>query len=288
MLEKVSSERTSMMVIRLALIVNAIFTFIFAFTYLPSLFDLFGWLDNPTGLEGADDFRIVIGTLAGAFLVIVTDASFVAWNLLRNREGVSTEQMATARSAKNWSLYGSLAASVAQIVLGQRLVEIPGAIVYGVSIVGVAMAGALAILHVYWWDKYKSESFEAKKLADAAADMAEEGAYERARLEAKAALEREKRERLHAIELEQMQLEIDLELERARAEADIRRDLVQERIKHRRQVAKQTQENLRAKVHQSAARIADRQAREEERRFLGELGFLDMNLEPAPNGHHDE
>ena len=285
MLEKVTSERTSMLVIRLALIVNAIFTFIFAFTYLPSLFDLFGLLDNPTGLEGADDFRIVIGALAGAFLVIVTDASFVAWNMLRNREGVSTEQMATARSAKSWSLYGSLAASVAQIVLGQQLVKVPSGIVYAISIVGVGLAGALAILHVYWWDKYRSESFAMKELEERAADTAEEGTFERARQKARMELERTKRERLHAIELEQMEGEIELELERAQAEADIRRELVRERIKHRRQVAKQTQENLRRKVHESAARIADRQAREEERTFLGELGFLDMNLDLSENGH---
>lgn len=278
MLDTLKSMRRSDLVIKLALIANAVFTFIFGYRYLPDLFTLFGVTPEDSGFE-------IMRVLAGAFLVVVTDGAFFAWGEMRNREGNSNEQIATCDTAKTWSLYGSLAATAGAFVLGQSAVEIPPGIVFVVSIVATAAAGVMAIMHVYWWDKYRGESFEASARANAAQDQADEMNDSRTRERKEFELQREKRRELHAIEMSELEKELELEKTRRMAQADIKRQMLEQEINHEREVAKLTGQILQDQVHQSAAAIAQRKARAARDRFIAGMGLPVEDFPEGSNGN---
>lgn len=277
MLDTLKGMRRSDLVIRLALIANAVFTFIFGYRYLPDLFSLFGITPQDAGFE-------IMRVLAGAFLVIVTDGAFFAWGEMRNRDGNSNEQIATCDTAKGWSLTGSLAATGGAFVLGQSAVEIPDGITFVVSLIATAVAGLMAIMHVYWWDKYRAESFEASARANAAQDQADAMTDARSRERKEFELERDKRRELHEIELSELEKELELEKTRRLARASIKREMLEQEINHERQVAKLTGEILQDQVHKSAAAIAQRKARAAHDRFVAGMGLPVEDFPEGSNG----
>ena len=278
-LSALSEMSRSHLVIYSALVINALFTFIFGFMYLPSLFDVFDLMSS------GSDFAVVIQTLAGAFLVLVTDAAFFAWRMLGRQDGVTTEQILVANNAKYVSLAGSLAASLAQIVLGQNLVAIPEPVTYGVSIVGVALGGGLAIAHVWWWDDYQSKSTAVSELKDAAEINAELGDAQRLRDRQKRELELKRQRQLYDIEMRKLEQEADREIKAAQQEAAIAARIAEETAQHERALLDRTSEELKQSINKQAARVARHKADQMASNILAKMG---VSPTESLNGQHDE
>ena len=274
-IKNISGERTSDLIITLARGFNAVLTFIFGYSFLYPLFNFLGVPDNDPSIE---IFRII----AGVFLVVITDGAFVAWGNLEYRDGVTSEQMTTANGAKKWSLNGSLAASVGALVLLQRLVEFDPAITFVVSIGALIAAGALAILHVYWHAKYKSESEEATKADQDAVMRASQLDFDKTKRENAHALELKKQREAHELEMTRLNAEIDAEMMEAKAKAEIQMEMIQARVNHSRDVAKQTKEQLARRVSGTAGAIAKAESDQLMREFLAAAGH-DINDFTDPN-----
>ena len=265
--ENIKSIRSADLVIRVALLGNAILTFMFAYNYLPGLFDVFGLM------EMGDANTEIIRFVAGFFATIFFDGAYYAWGQIRNRQGNSSEQMATADTAKKASLFGSLAASAGQFVLSQIAVDLSDAIVFAVSLVAMIAVAAIALLHMFWFDKYRNESFDAKERAKIARDTASQIATENARRAELEKLEQAQEAHMHQTRMQQLEAEFELERERIAAEADLRRQLVMQEINHQRAVAQQTAELLDQEVNNSAYEIAKRKAKQARDNFLVEQGM---------------
>ena len=273
-----SEMARSHLVIYAALVINALFTFIFGFMYLPSLFDIFNLMSS------GSDFAVVIQAMAGAFLVLVTDAAFFAWRMLGRQDGITTRQILVADAAKIISLAGSLAASLAQIVLGQNLVAIPEPVKYGVSIIGVALGGGLAIAHVWWWDRYQSESTVVSELKDAADINAELTDAKRQRDRQKRELELKRERQLYDIEMRRLEQESDREIKAAMQEAAIASRIAEETAQHERALLDRTSEELKQKINQQAARVAQHKAAQMASNILAKMGVSPTD---SLNGQHE-
>lgn len=278
MLDTLKGMRRSDLVIKMALVVNAIFTFIFGYRYLPDLFKMFGVSESDLGYE-------IMRVAAGAFLVVVTDGAFFAWAEMRNRDGNTNEQIITCDEAKKWSLVGSLAATAGAFVLGQSAVAIPEGIMFTISLVATAVAGLMAIAHVYWYDQYKSDSLEARSRSDAAESQAEELAAIRRQQRERLKLERQKAAELHAIELQELDKQLELEKAQRLAEAEIEIDLLEAGISHQREVAAVTKKLLGERVNRDAAVLAQRNADKAMEKLIATLGLPVTDFTHGSNGN---
>lgn len=278
MLESLKGMRRSDLVIKMALVVNAIFTFIFGYRYLPDLFKMFGVSESDLGYE-------IMRVAAGAFLVVVTDGAFFAWAEMRNRDGNTNEQIITCDEAKKWSLVGSLAATAGAFVLGQSAVVIPDGIMFTISLIATAVAGLMAIAHVYWYDQYKSDSLEARSRSDAAESQAEELAAVRRQQKERLKLERQKAAELHAIELQELDKQLELEKAQRLAEAEIEIDLLEAGISHQREVAAVTKKLLGERVNRDAAVLAQRNADKAMEKLIATLGLPVTDFTHGSNGN---
>ncbi|MCA9931033.1 MAG: hypothetical protein KC419_21255, partial [Anaerolineales bacterium] len=141
----INNFKSANIILKLALIANAVLTFMFGYTYLAELFDLFGLL------ESQNISSTLIRLVAGFFTTVVFDGAFYAWSFMRLLKGSTTAQMATAKSAKNKSLYGSLAASAGQFVLQQTAVPLGDSITFIVSLAATVAVAVIALMHMKWW-----------------------------------------------------------------------------------------------------------------------------------------
>lgn len=272
MVENIKSIRSADLVIKVALLGNAILTFMFAYNYLPGLFDLFGLM------KAGDANAQIVRFIAGFFATIFFDGAYYAWGQIRGRQGNSSAQMATADSAKKWSLYGSLAASAGQFVLSQIAVGLSDTIVFTVSLVAMIAVAAIALMHMYWYDKHQNESFEAMERTKIATDTADRIAQERKRRKELEALERAQEEHLHQSTVQQLKAQFELEKEKLQGESDLQRQLVMQELNHQRAVAKQTAELLDKEVNKSAHEIAQRKAQQARDNFLVQQGMDPNNF----------
>ena len=185
-LDKIRGSRGANNVLRAGLAFNALLTFVFGFEFLHPMFNVFG-VD-----VGSPSF-VVFKVMGGVFLVVVADACFYAWGIMSRQEENTSEQIVTAQDAKKWSLWGSLAASAAAIVMLQNAVELDSNIKFVVSLVGVLAGAALAIAHVYWWDKFRKESSSYTEQEDRATDNADRYSDQRKQRQEEMKLQRKTR-----------------------------------------------------------------------------------------------
>ena len=271
MLQEIQDGRKSNWVIQLALLFNAILTAIFAYNHLGGVFG------RLTG-RGNDD--VMINIVAAVFTVLVFDGAFHAWASISGRDGLSLEQIATASTAKTASMAGSLAASLGQFVLGQTAVVLPTGVVFVISLIATAAVGIIALLHMYWWDKYKNESFDAVERGFQARQDAtvQKNVQSQAEQEGRVAIEQQRNE--HLIKMERIQAENQLTLERMTAEQELERELIMQEIEHEKQVAAQTRELLAQTVERDAAAIAAVKSERLRRKFIARQGISADEMTP--------
>jgi hypothetical protein len=262
--------RKSNIVINLALIGNAFLTFMFAFNYLPSLFDMFGAADDENAM-------LITKFVAGFFAVVVFDLAFYAWGQIERREGNSEEQISTANTAKKMALWGSLAASAGQFVLSQTAAAIPQTIVYIVSFLSTVAVAAVAIMHMKWWSQYNDESFESQEKGHVASTTARQKSAAQKEAEDLADLRLKQADHEHTLAMEQLRAEMQLDVERIKSEQVIKLQLLQQEIEHEQAVAKQTRELLQQRVLQDANRIAGQKADRLVEKFLARHGANQSN-----------
>ena len=246
-LKTVQSDRSSDWVIQFALLLNAILTAMFAFNHLGGVFGR---------LTGNPNDDVVIKIVAAIATVIAFDGAFHAWASISNRQGLSNEQIATAKVAKQASMAGSLAASAGQFVLGQSSVVLSPSVVFVVALIATASVGVILIMHMFWWDKFKDESFTATELAHKADQSAALQKNRQTQEKEAADLSLEHETSKHAVQMEEIRAENELALTRLSAEQQLKKDLVMLEIDHERQVAAQTKELLTQNVNRDAAAIA--------------------------------
>ncbi len=245
----IAAGRKSNLILMIALAGNGFLTFMFAYNYLPSLFDMFGAAQDGNAL-------LIARFMAGFFAVVVFDGAFYAWGQYEHRDGNSENQIATARNAKRMSLYGSLAASAGQFVLAQAAAEIPAQIVFSVSVFSTVAVGAIAVFHMQWWAKYNDESFASQAKSMNAATTAQVKDSENKEQQDLTKLELARATHDHNMRMDQLNAEMELELLRKSAENEIARELIQQEVDHNRAVAKQTRDLLGQQVLGDAARVA--------------------------------
>ncbi len=267
-------------VLHVALVGNAILTFLFAYSYLPALFDAF----NIVGT--GDAAETLIGIFAGLFAVIVFDGAYYAWGSYQQRTGNSNDQIVTAGTAKKAALFGSLAASAGQFVLAQEAFPIPYVVVYPVSAVATLAVAAIALAHMYWWDKFQKESFESKDKEEQANDKAAEKEEMRIRAQEMKALEISQEKHRHEMEMERLRGEMELERARLAAETALQMSLLEQDLAHENAVSQQTQKLLQDRVLRDAAKLAEAKSKILHEQFLarhGHTGESDPEpVSPAP------
>ncbi len=273
MLEDVQGERKSNLVITALLLFNAALTGIFAWNHLGGVFgELTG---NPVG-------DILIRVLAVVLTVTAFDGAFHSWASIGKRNGLSIKQIATANTAKQVAMGGSIVASFAQVILGQTKVPFPTDLLFFIAVVALVSVAVILLLHVYWWDKFNDESFAATERSERAKQEAtrkdNELAQKKAKLDAAIAFESEEA----ALELESVQAEQELKLTMMREEQKLRKQLATDKIEHQRAIAEQTRKNLMRSVYDSAAEIARIQGEEASRAFRASHGVTEQ---PVPFPH---
>ncbi len=279
---KITAGRKSNLILMIALAGNAFLTFMFAYNYLPSLFDMFGAEQDGNSL-------LVARFMAGFFAVVVFDGAFYAWGQYEHRDGNSEKQIATAGNAKRMSLYGSLAASAGQFVLAQAAADIPVSIVFTVSVGSTVAVGTIAVLHMQWWAKYNDESFSSQEMSSTAAVTAQVKGAAQKEVDDLANLELTRARHAHDMKMKQLMAEMELEQLKIQAENDIKRELIQQEVDHETAVAKQTRELLGKQVLDDASRVAQAKSEILVRKFQARHGTTVSNVPAsevvAPSGN---
>ena len=264
LIEVIENFRSSNAVIQLAHAINITLTFIFGFRFMPEVFNIFG--------EASDETQTFSGGLAGLALIGLFDLPYHAWNNIARRPGLSTEQMATANTAAKASLRGSLAASIAAIVLSQNLIVMPQSIVYGATGIGLVAVAYIAIMHMKWWDDFNKQGFDAKQRAEKASQQAIELSQQIKRQKELAHLANQEVAQRHELEVAKIKHEQQLEMARIKAEQEMRQAILTQKLDHKKEVANQVSAKVKAKIGQISSKIADKEAEELTNQFLAEYG----------------
>ena len=273
MVDKVQDARKSNVVITALQLFNAALTGIFAWNHLGGVFgDLTG---DPVG-------DILVRVLAVILTVTTFDLAFHAWSSISKGEGLSLEQQATAKAGAAAGLWGSILASFAQVVLGQTKIPFPTDLLFFIAIVALVAVAVVLLLHVYWWNKFNDESFEAVERASLAVQMADIEGSRQSQRKDKNDADIIFQKAQAALELETSKMEQALQLEVMREEQMLKRQLATDRMEHQRAIAEQTRKNLMRSVYDSAAEIAEVQGAEASRAFRAEHGITDT---PVPFPH---
>lgn len=274
-IEAINNFRSSNATIKLAHAINIMLTFLFGYRFMPEVFFLFGE-DTPEAL-------IFAGAIAGLALIALFDLPYHAWSSIAERPGLSTEQIATAQSAATWSLRGSLASSVAAIVLSQELINMPQTILYGATGVGLIAVAWIAIAHMKWWDSFQKQGFDAKKRSEAATQKASALDAEIKRAKQIALLNSRQANAKHELTLQQIEQEQALEMQKLQAELEIKQKAMQQKLLHLQEVHKQAASMTNQMIPELSAKAAKQQAEELLRQFSADMGLV---YEPTnkPNG----
>lgn len=265
MTEMIQSFRSSNSTIQLAKIINLVLTFLFGYRFMSSIFNLFG--------EQTETAVIFAGVLAGFALIALFDLPYHAWNVISARAGLSTDQIATAETAAKYSLYGSLAASIAAIVLSQTLIEMPQSVTYIATGAGLIAVALIAVYHMKWWHDFQKQSFEATKRAKIAAATAKTLHAQIAHEEKVQALERAKKQREQSLQLQELESELDLKLEEMKAKAQIKKMMLEQKIKQREAVFAQVVTKSQKKINEVSDRIVEKEANQIVEEFVTEFGL---------------
>lgn len=274
--EVIQNFRSSHAAIKLARVINFVLTFLFGYRYMGSIFNLFG--------EMTESAEIFAGVLAGLALVALFDLPYHAWNAIAQRPGLSSEQIATAETAAQYSLYGSLAASIAAIVLSQNLITLPESINFIATGAGLIAVALIAIFHMKWWHDFNKESFDAKQRAEIASHTARKLTIKIRQEKEIAALEAQQQQRQHQLNLLKLEAEQELEYQKMLAEAEIRKELLQQKIEQKRAVAAQVKVKGKAKINEVSDRIIEHETDSMVDEFLVDFGLPVSDRNSSKNG----
>ena len=245
---------------------------------MPEVFDIFG--------EATEETKTFSGGLAGLALVALFDLPYHAWSSIAKRPGLSTEQMATANTAATWSLRGSLAASVAAVVLAQALITMPQSVIYIATGTGLIAVAFISIMHMKWWDEFQKQGFEATKRAELATQQATSLQNQMARQKELAKLQSQQETQEHNLKVEAIRHQQELELSQLQAEQEIRTAMLKQKLEHRKEVAKQASTKVKQKIAEISSEIAEKEAEELKREFLTEFGLpATVSPKAGGNGH---
>ncbi len=274
--EMIQSFRSSHSTIRMAHIINVALTFLFGYRFMSAIFNLFG--------ELTESALIFAGVSAGLALIALFDLPYHAWNAIAQEEGLTTEQMATADTAAKFSLWGSLASSVAAIVLSQDLMELPGSVTFIATGIGLLAVAWIAIKHMQWWHEFQKESFQARQRAQVATHTATKLDNQIAQENELADLEAAREKMEHKLRVEGIKAEQELEYQKLLAEAEIKKAFLEQKLAQKKAVSQQVAAKWKAKANQVSDAIVDKEADALVDELLTDYGLPVATKSPDLNG----